>query len=187
VVTGPQQRSATEHLRTRFKVSQRRAARALGVNRSTVRYRREARDGEAKLVAAIRRLALRHPRYGYRRIHARLTATGWAVNRKRVRRLWRSLGLKRRTHRKRRAPGVHPGSSANSCVSKAAVRANDAWTCDFVQSRTVSGGPLKWLSGVDEYTREVFGAGSGGVDERAGRASAVRPPGGLAGLAAVGA
>lgn len=155
-MTGSQQRSATEHLRTRFKVSQRRAARALGVNRSTVRYRRKTRDDEARLVAAIRRLARRHPRYGYRRIHARLAATGWAVNRKRVRRLWRSLGLKRRIRRKRRASGVHPGTSANSCVSKPAVRANDVWTCDFVQGRTVSGGPLKWLSVVDEYTREVL-------------------------------
>jgi putative transposase len=84
VVTGSQQRAATEHLRKKFKVSQRRAARALGVNRSTVRYRTKTRDDEAKLVAAIRKLVRRHPRYGYRRIHARLAATGWTVNHKRV-------------------------------------------------------------------------------------------------------
>lgn len=155
-MTGPQQRSATEHVRTRFKVSQRRAARALGVNRSTVRYRSKARGDEAKLVAAIRRLAHRHPRYGYRRIHARLAATGWTVNRERVRRLWRALGLKRRIRRRKRSSGVHPGSSVNSCLSKPATGANDVWTCDFVPSRTVSGGPLKWLSVVDEYPREVL-------------------------------
>lgn len=155
-MTGSQQRSATEFLQKKFKVSQRRAARALGANRSTVRYRAKVRDDEAKLVAAIRKLVRRHPRYGYRRIHARLVATGWTVNRKRVRRLWRALGLKRRIRRKSRDSGRHPGTSANSCVSKPATGTNDVWTCDFVQSRTVSGGLLKWLSVVDEYTREVL-------------------------------
>ena len=99
-MTGSQQRSATEFLQKKFKVSQRRASRALGSNRSTVRYRTKTRDDEAKLVAAIRKLVRRHPRYGYRRIHARLVALGWTVNRKRVRRLWCSLGLKRRIRRK---------------------------------------------------------------------------------------
>ncbi len=155
-MTGSQQRSATEFLQKKFKVSQRRAARALGSNRSTVRYRTKTRDDEAKLIAAIRKLVRRHPRYGYRRIHARLVALGWTVNRKRVRRLWRSLGLKRRIRRKSRGSGKHPGTSENSCMSKPATGANDVWTCDFVQSRTVSGGLLKWLSVVDEYTREVL-------------------------------
>ena len=155
-MTGPQQRAATEHLKKKFKVSQRRAARALGSNRSTVRYRAKARDDEARLVAAIRKLARRHPRYGYRRIHACLVATGWSVNLKRVRRLWRSLGLKVRIRRKKRGRSIHPGTSANSCVAKPATGRNDVWTCDFVQSRTATGGLLKWLSVVDEYTRELL-------------------------------
>lgn len=155
-MTGSQQRAATEHLRKKFKVSQRRAARALGLNRSTVRYRAKSRDDEARLVAAIRKLSRRHPRYGYRRIHARLVATGWKINLKRVRRQWRSLGLKVRIRRKSRGRSGHPGTSANSCVSKPATGPNDVWTCDFVQSRTASGGLLKWLSVVDEYTREVL-------------------------------
>ena len=156
-MTGPQQRAATEHLKKKFKVSQRRAARALGSNRSTVRYRAKARDDEARLVAAIRKLARRHPRYGYRRIHACLVATGWSVNLKRVRRLWRSLGLKVRIRRKKRGRSIHPGTSANSCVAKPATGRNDVWTCDFVQSRTATGGLLMGLSVVDEYTRELLG------------------------------
>jgi transposase InsO family protein len=31
---------------------------------------------------------------------------------------------------------------------------NHVWTWDFVHDRTVNGRPLKWLSIVDEYTRE---------------------------------
>jgi transposase InsO family protein len=156
VVTGAQQRAAVEFLQKRFKVSQRRAARALGRSRSTVRYEPKARDDEAQLVRAVRKLARRHPRYGYRRIHARLVAGGWRVNRKRVRRLWAALGLKRRVRRKSLGRRGFPGTSANSCVARPATAPNDVWTCDFVQSRTVSGGSLKWLSVVDEYTREVL-------------------------------
>jgi putative transposase len=52
------------------------------------------RDSEVELVKRINALALRHPRYGYRRITALLRADGWpGVNRKRVQRLWRTEGL----------------------------------------------------------------------------------------------
>jgi putative transposase len=156
VVTGSQQRAATEYLRNRFGVSERRAARALGCSRSTVRYEPQTRDDEARLIAALRRLARRHPRYGYRRIRARLVAEGWKVNHKRVRRLWAALGLKRRIRRKSRVRGAFPGSSGNSCVSRPSQARNDVWTCDFIVSRTISGGSLKWLSVVDEYTRELL-------------------------------
>jgi transposase InsO family protein len=94
VVTGGQQRAAAEHLRESFGVSERRAARALGRSRSTVRYQPTPRADEAALVTAIRRLVRRHPRWGHRRIHARLGATGWRVNRKRVRRLMIALGCR---------------------------------------------------------------------------------------------
>ena len=33
---------------------------------------------------------------------------------------------------------------------------NDVWTCDLDSRRTVGGRPLKWLTLVDEYTRELW-------------------------------
>lgn len=155
-MSGVQQRAAAAYLRERFGVSERRATRALGRSRSTVRYRPRRRSDEAALVRAIRRLVRRHPRYGYRRIHARLLATGWRVNRKRVRRLTAALGLKPRRHRKPQANRRFPGVAGNSCTARPAAAKNDVWTCDFIHDRTVSGGSLKWLSVVDEYTREVL-------------------------------
>jgi putative transposase len=155
-VSGVQQRAAAAYLRERFGVSERRATRALGRSRSTVRYRPRRRSDEAALVRAIRRLVRRHPRYGYRRIHARLLATGWRVNRKRVRRLTAALGLKPRRHRKTQANRRFPGVGGNSCTARPAAAKNDVWTGDFIHDRTVLGGSLKWLSVVDEYTREVL-------------------------------
>jgi putative transposase len=109
------------------------------------------------LIREIKRLARRHPRHGYRRIHALLVRRGWSVNIKRVRRLWISLGLRRPLRlRKARKLGPKPGTSANSCVQQPAQFKNDVWTCDFIHDRTAGGRPLKWLTLVDEYTRECL-------------------------------
>jgi putative transposase len=157
VVTPEQQRAAAQYLATTYVISQRRAARLLGRSRSTLRYRRRGRQGDPPLVRAIRRLARRHPRYGYRRIHALLERQGWTVNLKRVRRLWNELGLRRPVRRRKaRKLGPKPGTSANSCVNRPARFKNDVWTYDFVADRTADGGTLKWLTLVDEYTRECL-------------------------------
>jgi putative transposase len=90
-------------------------------------------------------------------MHSRLVKQGWTLNRKRVRRLWNALGLRRPAPRKKpRKLGPKPGSGANSCVNQPARFKNDVWTYDFVADRTISGGSLKWLTLVDEYTRECL-------------------------------
>jgi putative transposase len=157
VVSPDQQRAAADFLRETFRVSQRRAGQVLGRSRSTLRYRRRRRADESPLVCSITKLARRHARYGYRRIHAMLVRKGWSVNLKRVRRLWNGLGLKRPVRlRKPRKTGPKPGVSGNSCTAQPSRFKNDVWTCDFIHDRTVGGGPLKWLTLVDEYTRECL-------------------------------
>ena len=105
----------------------------------------------------IKRLARRHPRYGYRRVHAMLVRRGYPVNLKRVHRLWGELGLKRPVRlRKPKKLGPKPGASRNSCVEPPARFKGDVWTCDFIHDRTADGRPLKWLTLVDEYTRECL-------------------------------
>ena len=82
---------------------------------------------------------------------------GWSVNLERVRRLWNELGLRRPIRRKKPGKlGAKPGIGANSCVRKPARFENDVWTCDFIHDRTAGGGPLEWLTLVDEYTRECL-------------------------------
>ncbi len=68
-------------------------------------------------------------------------------------RLWRREGLKvPQKPRKRRSLGT----SANACHQRPAAHRDDVWCWDFVFDRTTSGGTLKWLSIVDEYTRECL-------------------------------
>lgn len=156
-MTADQQRAAAGYPGEHYGVSQRRICGVMGRSRSTLRYRHQAREGEPALTREIKRLARRHPRYGYRRVHALLVRRGWTVNVKRVRRLGNELGLRRPMLRGRpRKPGPKPGTSANSCVSQPARFKNDVWACDFIHDRTADGRPLKWLTLVDEYTRECL-------------------------------
>jgi putative transposase len=157
VVSQGQQRAAADYLRERYGASERRACRVMGRARSVVRYRCGRSEAEPGLNREIKRLARRHPRYGYRRVHALLIRGGWSVNLKRVRRLWIELGLRRPLRlRKARKLGPKPGIAANSCVNQPARFKNDVWTCDFIQDRTAGGRVLKCLTLVDEYTRECL-------------------------------
>ena len=87
-------RAATAYLVPRYKISERRACKVVGQHRSTNRYITVPPEFEQRLVKEMRVLAERHPRYGYRRIHALLVTAGWPVNVKRVERLRRAEGLR---------------------------------------------------------------------------------------------
>jgi transposase InsO family protein len=106
------------------------------------------------LAREIKRLARRHPRHGYRRIHAMLARRGYSANLKRVHRLRVERGRKRPARlRNARKLGHMPGTSRNRCVEQPARSKDDVWTCDFIHDRTADGRPLKWLTLVDESTR----------------------------------
>ena len=93
-------------------VSERRACRVLSQPRMTQRYEATRPDDEERLVDRMRKLAGKHPRYGYRRIWALLRREGWSINRKRVHRLWGREGLEvARPQQQKR----FRGSSENSC------------------------------------------------------------------------
>ena len=143
------------HVSRRLKVSQRRACRALSQPRSTQRYLAQRRSGEVELVKRMRELALRHPRYGYRRIAALLRANGWRANRKRVQRLWRIEGLKV-PQKQRKTRRLRDGSSENAAHRRRAERINHVWSFDFCHDRTADGRALKIFSVIDEYTRRCL-------------------------------
>ena len=103
----------------------------------------------------MRALALRHPRYGYRRVAALLRSEGFRVNVKRVHRLWRAEGLKV-PQRQRKRVRLLDGSSGNACHRRRAGRVNDVWSFDFCFDRTADGRPLKIFSVIDEFTRRCL-------------------------------
>ena len=138
---------------TKFDVSERLACRVLGQHRSTQRKSPKGRADDAALTADIVALATEYGRYGYRRITAMLRAAGWAVNVKRVERIWRLEGLK--------VPSKQPKKGRlwlndGSCVRLRPERPNHVWSYDFVEDRTHNGRKFRMLNVIDEFTRECL-------------------------------
>ena len=125
----------------------------VGQNRSAQRYVPVPDDFEDRLVAEMRRLSEKHPRWGYRQIHALLVADGWKVNKKRIWRLWRREGLQVLPAKKKRKGKKAGGSDENSIWNLPAVYPDHIWTLDFMGDRLVNGRPYRILNILDEYTR----------------------------------
>jgi putative transposase len=136
--------------------SQRRVSRALDLARSSLRYEPVVRDERVALARRIEELAAAHPRYGYRRIWALLKREGWSVNKKAVRRIWRQSGLKLAGPRAVPRPRRPHGQDINGCHLRPPRGKDDVWTWDLLFDRTSDGRGLKWLSLIDEYTRECL-------------------------------
>lgn len=141
-------RAAVRHVEQAFGLSERRASRLIGMARTSLRYQPLDR-GDGELGDRLRELASKWRRFGYRQLHRLLRREGLTTNRKRVYRVYRSLGLQvRRRWRKRlkrlpRTPRAVP------------VQANDTWAMDFVHDGLVDGRRLRALTIVDLCTREV--------------------------------
>ena len=137
----------------RFGVSERKACRALGQPRTTQRYGPKRRDDEDVLTSRIIELASEYGMYGYRRITAMLRHEGWAVNHKRVERIWREEGLKvPQRQKKRRRLWLNDGS----CIRLRPEYRNHVWSYDFVHERTHDGRGFRILCIIDEYSRECL-------------------------------
>jgi putative transposase len=151
-MTPERRRRAVVSLTQRFGVSERRACALVGQHRSTQRHcRRPPRDSEAKLRRRLRQIAKTHPRWGWKKAHDVLVREGWALNRKRTRRLWRKEGLRRPVNcRKRRR--LRP----DSALRRSATRPNEVWAVDFQFDETSDLRRLKLTNIIDEYTREAF-------------------------------
>ena len=91
-------------MKASYRVSERRACRALRLPRSTIRHKSTA-DPQTALRMRLRDLAMSRVGYGYRRLHVLIEREGWHVNHKRVYRLYREEGLtmRKRPPRRRKA------------------------------------------------------------------------------------
>ena len=161
-----------EWMQSAFGTSLSRACRLIWISRSLHAYR-SRRPGQEALRVRMRELAQARPRYGYRRLHILLRRDGWAVNMKRVRRLYRLEGLQLRHRvRRRKHASLHRG------IPPAASRAHERWSMDFVHDALADGRAFRVLTVVDQWSRwspilEVAQSMSGrGVAEALDRAIA---------------
>ena len=130
-----------------FQISERHGCRLLSCHRSTQRYR-SRRSDDRGLALRLKELALARPRFGYRRLHVLLQREGWAVNHKRIYRLYCEAELwvriKRRRKRAAAIRGPVPVPSAPG----------QCWSMDFVTDRLLDGRAFQALTVVDNLSRQ---------------------------------
>ena len=140
------QREAVRFIVERHGLSERRACGLIQIGRSTWSYR-SRRPPDDDIRSALKVLAAKRPRYGYRRLHVLMGREGHRMNHKRLYRLYRSEGLAvRRKKRKRLTRERTPMPPL--------ARTNERWSMDFVHDRFGRGRKFRTFNLVDEFSRE---------------------------------
>ena len=147
MVTPAARREAVAHLCSVHGVSQRRACRTIGAERTSIRYRhRRVDDGAMR--SRLRELAAVRRRFGWRRLHVLLSREGVRVNHKKLRRLYNGC----------RFAGVADASGPWAPGRRWLLPQgpNQRWSLDFVSDTLTDGEPYRILAMVDDYTREYL-------------------------------
>lgn len=142
-MTPVQQRAAVTQLTTQHPLSQRRACRLVGADRSTMRYQVHTVPSAPVIAERLLALAALRPRFGSRRLGVLLRREGHVVNHKRVYRLYRAAGLALRRKRRKRV------ASATRVIPSAPTRVNEGWAMDFVYDTLATGRRIRMLTVVD--------------------------------------
>jgi len=135
-------------MQERFRVSVRRSCR-LALLRPSVWYAKSQARDQSALRLRIREIAMNRPRFGYLRVHVMLRREGWAINKKRVWRLYRLDGLQLRMKTKRRKR-----ISLQRGHVLPATGPNEHWSMDFVHDQMLDGRKFRILTVIDQWSRE---------------------------------
>lgn len=102
-----------------------RACLAIGMSRSTVRYRRRP-DRDEEVIALLAELAERFPDRGFDKLFQLIRRRGLVWKHKRVWRVYCLMQLNRRRRGKKRAPNLHP------LPLVAGEQINRSWSINFM-------------------------------------------------------
>jgi putative transposase len=151
-VVGPaERRVVVKWMVDQKQISQRKACRWVGLSRNALAEPVVIKDKDKVLSSRIEQLARRHKHWGVLKIYSRLRKQGELANHKRIRRLYRSLGLSLRRKTKKRLPEAvrRPLPKATAC--------NQCWSLDFTSDNLTGGRKFRTLNVVDDYSREALG------------------------------
>jgi putative transposase len=128
-------------------VSIRRACATLRIDRALYVYKSKRND-QAALKQRIKEICETRVRYGYRRVYVLLRRDGFAVNHKRIYRLYKELGLQLRNKTpKRRVKAKLREDRTVACAI------NETWAMDFVHDQLATGRKIRVLTVVDTFSR----------------------------------
>ena len=131
-------------------MSVRRACKLMKLSGSVLRYLHRRRLDHATM-DRLRALAVAHPRWGMRKMHAKLRMEGLLINLKRTRRLYRILGLHQRRKMKRRLP------ARVKELMVLPIAPNITWSMDFMHDTLANGRKYRTFNIIDDHNREALG------------------------------
>ena len=130
-------------------VSEQRACKIVQCARSTARYQLR-RVVDASILSALREVAAKYRRFGYRKLGIFLQRDGVFVNHKKLYRIYKADGLAVPRRRKRHVRHERGASLAP------VTGANQRWSIDFLSDSLISGRKIRALSIIDDCTREAL-------------------------------
>ena len=140
---------------THYGLSERRACQLLQISRTAYRYQAKL-PTDNELREALLTLAARQPRWGVQKMidylknqrYGDLDETRSKWNHKRIRRVYRELGLNLRVKPKKRLPVREPQPL------EVPNRTNVSWSLDFMHDSLANGRPIRTVNILDEFNRE---------------------------------
>lgn len=133
------------------RISQRKACSWVGLSRNALTKPAVIKEKDKVLISRIEQLARRYKHWVVLKIYRQLRKQGELVNHKRVRRLYKRLGLSLRRKTKKRLLDTvrQPLPKATAC--------NQCWSLDFTSDNLTGGRKFRTLNVVDDYNREALG------------------------------
>ena len=148
MVSPAHRRAMVSWAQTAFQLSQRRACRALNLERTIIRYV-SCRPPDTAVRSRLRELAAARPAFGQKRLHVLLRRDGLAINHKKTERLYREEGLARKPKQRKRR------RAAQAREGRAVVTGpNQRWAMDFMHDTLADGTSIRVFTLVDVATRE---------------------------------
>lgn len=141
---------AAEFAMKSFGLSQTKACVLVSVSRTVFSYQPKRSELNEKICQRLRELAARYRRFGAWKFHKILRREGFAVNHKRIERLYRQEGLSLRVKKRKKLKAV-----ARVALPKP-VQANQQWSMDFIHDKLWDGRKFRSLSIVDTFTHECL-------------------------------
>ena len=128
------------------KVSIARACKILDLDRSMFYY--EPRKDDSQVENKLKEYAINLPNRGFPEYFKRIRREGFIWNHKRVRRVYKNLGMSKRKKFKRRIPNPEKKPLLQP------IRMNLTWSMDFMQDTLENGRKFRVLNILDDYNRE---------------------------------
>lgn len=125
------------------------ACRILSLNRSSYYYKLKLRD-DAELIEALKKLAEKHPTYGFGKMFRILRREGNLWNHKKVYRVYKLLKMNIHRKMKRRLP------ARIKTPLIVPTQSNQIWSMDFMSDCLQCGRKFRTLNIIDDYNREAL-------------------------------